>query len=406
MKIKMPSQKKMVVWILIYVLFIAHGTNIFNFAHMTVALPLTILVVFFFFSYECKLEINLLIAFAALLFNYIVTGILTSSGLLEGFNFTGWMEMLFVTLAVILLYKIDDDPMTKFLKIVYFFSIISLICYALVMFNAGSVLTSLFSTYDAGMGPVAGKFFYVYNLRSPERNASVFTEPGIFQAVLIMCIYTILFQKSRISLSDKVASKYLIVYLIAIITTKSAAGYVGLLAVVIAMLFKRKNKRDIGLVVVLAIGVIFLIYNYYSQGDNSILQEYFFDKFLETQNRDITKSSGGARLVAMVAGIEAATQHPFGIGYMKWEYQLFQIYGTKFGTGNALFTQLGTRGFIAFFGSLWLGIYPAYKRRDSWVSFILFVFLFIYISCVQAKILYPAIVLVAYLPCKLKRNEK
>ena len=56
----------------------------------------------------------------------------------------------------------------------------------------------------------------------------------------------------------------------------------------------------------------------------------------KTQARSLQLSSGGARLLAMQMGWKAALTHPFGIGYLNWEKQLFQIYGHKFGTGNAL----------------------------------------------------------------------
>ena len=216
----------------------------------------------------------------------------------------------------------------------------------------------------------------------------------------------VLFMRDRISLTDKAVARYLIVLLITLITTKSAAGYVGLFAVIIGTLLKRKERKDIIIVVIMIAAFTYLIYNYYTQGSNSILEKYFFGKFVETQKRSLTLSSGGARLVAMQMGWKAAISHPFGIGYLNWENQLFELYGTKFGTGNALFTQLGTRGFIAFFISLYLAIEPAWKRRKSWLEFMIYIFLFLYITIVQAKILYPAIVLAAYLPRKDWQTRK
>ena len=248
------------------------------------------------------------------------------------------------------------------------------------------------------MGNVAGKFLYVYNLNNPERNSGIFTEPGIYQSILIMCIYVLIFMRDRISLNDKSVTRYLIILLITLITTKSAAAYVGLIAIAIGVLLKHKERKDYIILVIMAIGFIYLFTDYYKNADNSILGEYFFDKFVETRERDITLSSGGARLVALELGLKAAISHPFGIGYLNWENQLFEVYGRKFGTGNALFTQLGTRGIIAFFISIYLALEPAFKRKKGWLEFLLFSFLFLYIATVQSKILYPAIVLVAYLP--------
>lgn len=406
MGIRKLSQRECIVWGLLYLLYIEHGTNILDFAGMAVALPLTILVCFLYFSYHCQLTRKMFVMFGILLLNHLITGFLSGASISEGFNFTGWMEMLFVVMAIILVYELDNDAMSKFLSMVYLFACISLICYTLIMMGAGNILIRLLPTYRTGMGNVAGRFLYVYNINHPERNSGIFTEPGIYQAILIMCIYVLVFMRERISLTNKVVARYLIVLLITLITTRSAAGYIGLFAVVIGVLLKHKERSDFAIVGIMIVGFIYLVYNYYTQGSNSILEQYFFGKLVETQKRSLTLSSGGARLVAMQMGLQSAISHPFGIGYLNWENQLFQIYGTKFGTGNALFTQLGTRGFIAFFISIYLAIKPAFERRKGWLEFILFCFLFVYIATVQAKILYPVIVLVAYLPRReLQTNE-
>lgn len=406
MKVHRLTQKECIVWGLLYLLYIEHGTNILNFAGMAVALPLTIVVVFLYFNYHCLFTKKMFFIFCILLINHLITGFLSGAGVSEGFNFTGWLEMIFVVMAVVLIYKLDNDAMTKFLSMVYLFACISLVCYTFIIAGVGNILIGLFPTYRTGMGNVAGRFLYVYNLNNPERNSGIFTEPGIYQSILIMCIYVLLFMRDRISLTDKAVARYLIVLLITLVTTKSAAGYIGLFAVVIGALLKHKERRDFAIIGIIIIGFAYLLCNYYTQGSNSILEKYFFGKFVETQKRGLALSSGGARLVAMQLGWKAAISHPFGIGYLNWENQLFQIYGTKFGTGNALFTQLGTRGFIAFFISLYLAIEPALKRKKGWLEFTLYVFLFLYIATAQSKILYPAIVLTAYLPkCDMQSNE-
>lgn len=398
MKVRKLSQKECIEWILIYILFISHGSNILSFLKLTEVLSFAFVIFLLFIKFEYKITFEFYALFALLFVNYIITGFMSNAGVSEGFNFSGFFDMLSVVLAVMLLYKLDIDVMTKFIKIVYFFSGISLIFYIIISIGAGSILTKIFSVYNTGMGTVAGRLFFVYNLENPDRNAGIFTEPGIYQAILIMCIYAMLFLRERISLTEKELSRYLVVLLITLITTKSAAGYIGLIVILVGILLKRKEKRDIVIVGILIAGVTYLIFNYYTMGNDSILQKYFFGKLVETQENKLTLSSGGARLVAMQMGWKAASTHPFGIGYLNWEKQLFQIYGQKFGTGNALFTQLGTRGFIAAFISLYLVIKPAFVRKKGWIEFIVFLLLFLYISIVQTKILYPAIVLVAFLP--------
>ena len=84
-------------------------------------------------------------------------------------------------------------------------------------------------------------------------------------------------------------------------------------------------------------------------------------------------------------------------------FDLYYLYSNT----NALFTQLGTRGFISFFISLYLVIKPSYLGKKGWIEFVVFVVLFLYIAIVQSKILYPAIVLVSLLPnVNFEKNNK
>lgn len=391
------TKRDIFIWISLYILFIMHGSNALNTNQLSVILPLTVIAIFFFYRSGMQMTTQLFIPFTLLLINHIITGFLSGAGILEGFNFSGFLEMLFVIMAIITLYKMDNDVMTKFIKLVFGFSVISLIFYLIISIGYGNIITSIFKTYKAGMGEVSGKYLYAYNLRNADRNAGIFSEPGIYQVILIMCCYVILFLRERISLSEKQCRIYLIVFLITLITTRSAAGYIGLLILAVGALLKRKENRDYLIIAILLIGVLYLLYDYYTHGTDSILQQYFFGKLVETQERSLNRSSGGARLLAVQMGIQSALQHPFGIGYLKWENQLYQIYGTKFGTGNALFTQLGTRGFIAFFISIYLVLKPAFERKKGWIEFVVFAVLFFYVTVAQSKLLYPAIIMTAYL---------
>lgn len=108
---------------LLYILFISHGSNILDFSNMNIVAPFTFIVLLLFFKFECKLTFELWILFGMLFVNYIITGILSDAGISTGFNFAGFFEILSVVLAVILLYKLDIDVMTKFIQIVYFFHV-------------------------------------------------------------------------------------------------------------------------------------------------------------------------------------------------------------------------------------------------------------------------------------------
>ena len=173
MKVRKLSQKECIEWILIYILFISHGSNILSFLKLTEVLSFAFVIFLLFIKFEYKITFEFYALFALLFVNYIITGFMSNAGVSEGFNFSGFFDMLSVVLAVMLLYKLDIDVMTKFIKIVYFFSGISLIFYIMISIGAGSILTKIFSVYNTGMGTVAGRLFFVYNLENPDRNAGI-----------------------------------------------------------------------------------------------------------------------------------------------------------------------------------------------------------------------------------------
>ena len=74
MKTLKLSQKKCIVWMLLYILFISHGSNILDFSNMNIVAPFTFIVLLLFFKFECKLTFELWILFGMLFVNYIITG--------------------------------------------------------------------------------------------------------------------------------------------------------------------------------------------------------------------------------------------------------------------------------------------------------------------------------------------
>lgn len=388
---------------LLYLLYIMHGTNIMLFTSMITDLFIFGIIVILRIKYKVRLDVKTAMICSILLLNYIITGVLSGASAGEGYNFTGWLYIVITLMTVKLLYTIDTDVMSKFIHLVFFFSAISLVCYFIVFMGAGSLLQRIFRTYTSGMGVVSGKWFYVYNPIS-ERNSGIFTEPGIFQLILVMCLFVMIFLRERISIVGCKYSIYMAVLIITIITTKSAAGYLGLLIIVCGVLLKRKEKRDVLIFAILLIGVAYLLYDFYTNGNASLLQTYFFGKFAEVDSTNYSRSSGGARMVTMTLGIESALHHPFGIGYLQWQEQIKMIYGRQFGTGNALFSMLGIRGFGALLITLYLALTPAVKNRKDWLEAIIFIILYLYITTVQSNVMYPATTLVAFLGMQERKN--
>ena len=399
MRIRKITQRELFEIILLLVLFYSQGANVLNIGNTVVSALISVIVLLFLYrQYHVGIPKYAVIVFSILLLNHLITGFVGGAGLLEGFNFSTWLEMVFFYLGVFFVYQIDPrNAMTKFIKIVVFFAAISLVCYVIILNGHGSLLSKVFpSRWGTGSRQYCGSIFYAYCSRF-DRNNGVFYEPGVYQISLVMCIYSMLYMTEKININQKTRNVFLIILVLSLITTKSTTGYLGLAVIFAGFLIKKKERSTatVGIIIIMFAG--YLVYDYYSNGAQSLVQIYLIDKLSETTTRDITLSSGGARIVAMKLGIQAALNHPFGIGYLNWDRQLQNIYGVKFGTGNALFSLLGIRGFCAFFCALYLAIIPSIKTMKSISAIIVYIFLFINITSAQGKIFYPAILMAAFL---------
>lgn len=409
MKIRIPKRLECLEWFLLFVLYYSHGAAVLAIGNSTIIAMISVLILLWFYK---KMRIGIpqhvFYAFGLLLLNHILTGILSGANISEGFNFLTWLEMLFFYLGVYILIQFDGEKVIeKYVRIVVFFAAVSLICYLLISTGFGNILYILFkSQWGSGTRIYHGKWLYAY-CEHFMRNNGVFYEPGVTQIPLVMSLFVLILYPNKLCFTKKRMIVSLSILIVTLITTKSTTAYIGLIAIILGYFFKKKEKKDIVIGVAIIFGVSFLFYDYIHNGSSSLIQTFLLDKLDETTSVKITRSSGGARLVAMKLGVQSAMTHPFGIGYLNWERQLEYIYGGKFGTGNALFTQLGTRGFLAFGISLYLAIMPAIKTIKEKIPLLIYIFLYLNITIAQGKILYPSIIMISFfLYPQLSENEK
>ena len=386
-------------WFLLVALFYSHGSHLFNIS-VSVFMPslLLLYVGFLYVKYNIALPKFFGVAFGILLLNHFITGLLSGASLSEGLNITTWLQMLFICTAVFWLYKVDGNAaMEKFIKLTVLFAIISLVCYGITIAGYGSIFTKIFPTHwgSGGTRIFYGSWFYAYN-PFYDRNNGVFLEPGVYQIVLVASLYILILFRESLSFSKKQVALFVVIISATLISTKSTTGYLGGVAILVGYFFKKKENKDILFGSAIAAATMYIIYDYYTKGDSSLLYSIVVNKFEEISERGIELSSGGARIVTMQLAIEAAKNHLFGIGYLEFEHQIQLIYGGKFGTGNALFSQLGIRGIIAFTTSIYLAVKPAVLNQKGLVEFIVFLFLFVNIATAQAMILYPAVMMIAF----------
>lgn len=331
---------------------------------------------------------------------YGISAFFNSNNFLANEAVSGVMTTITWVCLVALIYAINKEmTLTRYINIVYFISIISLLFYFLQQFEGIQFFTKMFHT-ETGRGLV-GFFFYFAASRDMERNYGMFGEPGIFQIVLITALFIIIYWEDKLYLKRKRIRNILVVLLITIATTKSALGLVLTGIVFLGTLFdKLNNKVKMRVLLIFMVVIIIAFIDYFSNGANSLLEKFLFTKVAEMElgTSFNENTSGGARVYILSVAFETLKTSPlFGVGSHSYWYYLQQSSRWKEGgTGNALFINIIKHGLIAVSCTIIPIIYEAKKNKRSTIQFVIFTIIFFLIGFMQSQLIYPPLILLAF----------
>lgn len=141
-------------------------------------------------------------------------------------------------------------------KLVFVFSVIAIFFYVFLLLDLGGFSTSIFSssrnTYESYF-----KIFNVYFLADTNpttRLLSIFWEPGLYANFLALALLYELF------FADKTAWERVIVFSFCLFLTKSTAGYIIFIIILITYLLKfLKGKALISVTIIFLISIIFVV---------------------------------------------------------------------------------------------------------------------------------------------------
>jgi hypothetical protein len=233
-----------------------------------------------------------------------------------------------------------------FCKIMFYVAIVSIILFTVFIIFP---FTLNYFSVNVNIKEVeyVNLFIYVHFV-TMFRNTGIFREPGVFMIYLNVAIIFQLFVKNR---SNK---KYLIVFIIAILTTLSTAGFIVLLAIGILYLLKGKEKKKKFQGVLFLSIIIFVILNNYELFENTL------NKFDSTSG---DYSSSVARIASVQVPFAIFLDFPlFGTGLSQYG-ALYEKYSREL-TGftfkadsqstNTFFNALATYGFFYFITLIYL----------------------------------------------------
>lgn len=293
------------------------------------------------------------------LFSLVVMTLLTS---LVNFDITFKYvyEILLFVLAYNVIRIIDFETFkTNFVYSLYYLSLISIVLYILSLLvypvielmpivknESGYIYYSLFGLCNVSEIPMYG----------PMRNASLFREPGVYVIFLIIAMVFLY----NMNIDKRRRNAILLVLSVAVLTTLSTAGYIGLVLLVGYLMFGKTAQIGIGsklfIVILCIIGVNYVL-------SNESLYSSVFDKM--SGGNDSADSRFGAISNNLEMWSRTGSSLLFGKGYQYVENNVDLVAFEKgYVSGhntNTLFKMLSVHG-ISYFVLILLLLFVSCRR--------------------------------------------
>ncbi len=162
-----------------------------------------------------------------------------------------------------------------------------------------------------------GGFLYRFVTLHSDRNCGPFSEPGQYQCVLSSALYFIMFHPRLFEAKERI--RYIIVFFLALITTLSTSGYIGIVILVFCYLLhslKTIDKRMKYAIIITIIGT--MLFMSMTKLGNEFMNTVVFHKIYANGQLDFSLNSGGARTISISSVLTTVYNHPItliGVGY-------------------------------------------------------------------------------------------
>ena len=351
-----------------------------------------------YFMRKKKIPQHYLLFMATLFLSLFLEIILTDSGVYLS-SIASIMSRFAILLAAF--YYDEKNFADRYVKIVVFLAVISLIGFTIVSINPSllepflTARTELVQTYwQRYYVTYYGTFLFAFT-SATARNIGIFHEPGLYQIVLNAALYLLLFKRKVLWIEEKKRYVYLIIVSAAIVSTMSTTGLISMFGLyIIYLLFCKKDvNRKIKWIVVLALLCI-MIYEVFS-GSESYLYKYLISKISKNGAIDLSVSTGNSRILSLMSDLSIFKKHPFGIGYVRYNdaYKKNLLDQTISDTSSCVgFTQvLAILGIVVFIVIIAYYVYLLKRnlKKSEAVAFLLF---FVNTGLSQPYIWFPVII--------------
>lgn len=319
----------------------------------------------------------------------------------------------YISLATIAVLSNVNRFLERFLKVVLFIALISIIGYFFQMFQP-SILKAILPQYDSNFsysvwgdgytGEIFpyhawGKFLFSFDEMHRFKNVGIFSEPGCFQIVLNSALFILLFLPNYIGKDiQRRKAWYFCILSIAVVTCQSTTGYIGYFSILLIYLIKRsngENKIRQRILFVLVVLFLTLAIDFSINGSRSLFYSAIVNKLVaDSGGLSVSAGSGVYRMNTIITCISSMLNHPFGVGYDVINASISSTWEDG-GAGAILLNTgaaLGIPTILVFI--LWT-LYPVFKSTIIKLpEKILFAFLFFNTALAQSEELYVTIIII------------
>lgn len=355
----MPKQNSTFICVfLVYLLLFVSGAERFN-----VAVERNIVLAFLVALAAWYLYTDRKISDSYLLYMTIFVGLLFSLSLYTGGSLS-LLSVIAATMEFVIAYLILKTVGVKFtetyIKVVVFLAAISVLGYLIDIFNLfDGLITKLPRIGSQGfdMRGYEGIFYIFKHRFHPERNNSIFFEPGSYQGFLNAALFLIVFTKTGMEIKTKWI--YIAVLIVALITAGSTTGFV--IFSVLFCLFLYKSKMASFFQKAISAGLLIAVTGVFAVQFQSIVVEKLDNYLNPTEARKGWSAEN--RSYDAQTDFQVFKQHVFGLGYEKYKEEFRRIGGfaasTREGSSNGvtgLFAKYGIIYAVFIFTSYFLAL--------------------------------------------------
>ncbi len=405
------NKKAFLQYVLIYTMLLFNQSNLYQiliYPKQEMVFIVTVLMMsILFLRYKNKISREFWFVSMLLFFTIMVRVIKGGVGILF------WCEMaLKIEIVYLAILEDIENFITRFIKVVFVLALISIIFWLFQNIGLNIAQKMMYHYFTEGTYAVYdsswrrtiynydgyGMLLYSYLSSYPNRNVGIFTEPGMYQAVLNSVLFCIIIFEKDIYIKKRTLLRMFVIVLIAVITTQSTSGYFGLLAILLVMFFRKRkgfNNWRIHSLKLLIFGIMIIGTDLIIRGNRSLLQTAILSKVFDSSKEFslvAENSTGIWRVATLKMALLAMLEHPMGLGVDNWVN--FRSHNFYAGPGAWPFTLGAILGIIPFLVSLYWIFGPLYHIKKDYYAVVLFIFLYFNTSIAQTSAFYPVLILI------------